>query len=235
MGRQPKDTKTDTCITCNLSFDRIKRHAKNMCQPCYSRAKKGIINPRKKDLPPHCSECKLEYGALNEKGKEVKKGSMGMCKLCYSRAYSLRNEPKPCRNCGRTMRNGLKNICQLCDDELKDKFYKENPHVRKSESFRNKQIAEKVILTDEQFELIRRLFVKFKLGSQNSADFFRVVDIYLDLFNCDAFLDSYCEQEQVIIMLKRLKVIWDKNSTFRKAELEKKRLKQIRKLNKTNI
>lgn len=224
MPKLTKSEKTESCIRCSESFTKVKRHAKNMCQPCYSASIRVKAKPRPK--LNYCLSCKKEYGTIGDKGKIVIQGSGNMCRLCYSRAYVTRKDAKPCQNCGRIIKNVVDSICKICDDDLKEQYYRDNPRVRKSESFKNKLMAEKIELTNEQYELIRRLLVKFSIGSQNAVDFLRVCDIYLDLFTCEVFLDSYCEQEQVIVMLKRLKTIWHKNRDIR---LEKKLKKPKRK------
>jgi hypothetical protein len=63
----------------------------------------------------------------------------------------------------------------------------------------------------ENFELVRRLLVRYKLGIDNPIDSFRVVDVYLDMKDAPAFLDTLTERAQVVEMLKTLKETFDYN------------------------
>lgn len=215
--------KPSSCVKCDKSFIEITYHAKGMCQKCYSLSKYKIaFKPRKKDWT-HCVECNLQFGSTNERGRLISKGSNGYCKSCYGKIYNNLKQKRSCDRCGVILKHTTRDICKACYQIEKDNFYRENPNARKSESYKNKILAEKAILTDEQFELVRRLFVKFKIDTWNLADMFRVADVYLEVFTHDVFLDSLPEKDQVVIMLSRLKPVWDRTNVIKKTPPKKKR------------
>lgn len=227
--------KSPNCIDCGVIFSEegTKRHALNRCQKCYSHEKyKNIkaFSPRVKEEYTHCRTCELEFDTLNHKGRLIKKGSLGYCVSCYTKLYNNRKEKRHCAKCNNILVNTTRDICKPCYRIKRDEFLRANPSARKTESDKNKVKAEKVVLDYEQFELIRRLLTKFKLGQNTSVDMFRVADIYLDIFNYDVFLDALSEKDQVIVMLKRLKDIWDKNNELKKQVMPKKR-KYVRRAN----
>ena len=73
----------------------------------------------------------------------------------------------------------------------------------------------------ENYELIRRLLVRYKLGINTPVDEFRVVDVYLDIKDAPAFLDTLTERTQVVEMLKTLKETFDYNLKVRQEESKK--------------
>ena len=80
----------------------------------------------------------------------------------------------------------------------------------------------KIILSEEQTkEVLRKLMNRYKFGLNTLVDPFIVTDIYLDVFSVeeargktasknDFNLDQFDQENQVIAMLKLLKIAYDK-------------------------
>lgn len=231
MG-QLKVEKKEWCEGCQVKFSNdLPYHAMNMCLKCYmnwKQPRKGSYQPRanSKDKWTHCLECKFEFNTLGHKGKLVVYGSSGLCRRCYGRLYN-KNIQKFCQKCERQIIGSTKPLCKICQEIEKEEFYKNNPK-KQPRSYKQKlKVLEQEIST-EQYELIRRLLVKFKLNMFSYVDYFRVADVYVDIYDHEAHLDAYTEHDQVAIMLKRLKDIWLHNRDIRQA----KRIKEKEKLDK---
>jgi len=181
--------------------------------------KSNKVRKNSADRWTHCFDCKYKFGDINEKGNLVRKASSGYCKSCYQRNYSKKLKRK-CESCSREIIS-MKKICKVCYA----KQALESPTrymIKKLQSNRNKEKMSKVVLDITQYELVRRLLVKWKRDILQSIDYFIVADIYVDIFECDTFLDSCSQEEQVIIMLGRLEEIW-KNNYKEKDEPKKVR------------
>jgi hypothetical protein len=212
-----KEDKSTFCIDCNYVFDKEKKyHAQDRCNACYQKlyVKNQIIkvygvDSRKKLKSNKCSKCEFEYETLNNKGKVVKRGPKNMCKTCYTRS----NKPvKICKNCGNQMLAGSSTgLCPVC------RFNKPISRPRKVE------LPE---VDKEQFELIRRLLARYKVGHNNYADAFRVADIYMDVNNNPILLDTLSEESQIVEMLRNLQAIFYYN-------LEKKTFNPVKKAGNT--
>jgi hypothetical protein len=156
----------------------------------------GYIKKEKVDIPI-CLKCNGHFNTLNEKGRPIRRASNGLCRSCYTRG---RKPIKICNNCGNIMINGsFTGLCPVCKlDKSKSKKTRSKktgiPEVHK-----------------EQFELIRRLLVRFKVGHNTMVDTFRVIDIYMDVNKNPILLDTLSEEAQLIEMLKNLKNIFHYN------------------------
>jgi hypothetical protein len=64
----------------------------------------------------------------------------------------------------------------------------------------------------EDFETIRRLLAKYKLGRNTMVDTFRVIDIYMDINGDPIMLDTLSEEIQLVEMLRNLKKVFDFNN-----------------------
>lgn len=196
-----KEDKSPFCVECLYVFDDNKKyHAQNKCNGCYQRLYMmnkiikiyGSSGRPKKDIETKCSGCGDEYETLNDRGKVVKRGPKKLCRRCYAR----NNRPvKICNDCGNEMIKGsTTGLCVVCRIKKPTKTYvKKNilPRVDK-----------------EQFELIRRLLVRYKVGHNNMADAFRVVDIYMEVNDNPMLLDTLSEEAQLVEMLRNLKNIF---------------------------
>ena len=195
------------CVDCLKEFGTDASYcAQDKCSPCYQKSynKKKIGRPKSKETK--CINCELEFGTLDERNKPVRKGSKKMCKRCYTK----QNKPtKICKECGNEMLNlSVLSLCGVC------KLKRPVKRTRKS--------AEIPRIEYENFELIRRLLVRYKLGMNNQIDDFRVVDVYLDIKEAPAFLDTLSERSQIVEMLKTLKETFDYNLKLDKEEAIKK-------------
>jgi hypothetical protein len=182
-----------------------------------------------KDSYTHCLTCKEEFNTIGSKGKLVKYQASGTCRTCYNKAYN--KSDRYCLKCQRPLVNTTKTICRVCRELEREEFYKENPKAKRSKSYQLKLKVLKSELTTDQYELIRRLLARFKVSHYNYADYFRVVDVYIDIHDHEAHLDAYSENEQMEIMLRRLKDIWLHNKDVRekKAIIERDKLEKKRK------
>ena len=195
-----KENKTTYCIDCLYVFDNVKKyHSRDRCNPCYQKmylkeSNTGYIKKEKADAST-CVKCDGYFDTLNEKGKPIKRASNGLCRSCYTRG---RKPTKICNNCGNVMMNGsFTGLCAVC--KLNKPSKSKRPKSKKI------NIPE---VDKEQFELIRRLLVRFKVGHNTMVDTFRVIDIYMDVNNNPILLDTLSEEAQLIEMLKNLKNIF---------------------------
>lgn len=212
-----KEDKSTFCIDCNYVFDDEKKyHAQDRCNGCYQKlyVRNKIVKiygtaGRPKHQGTKCSCCGFDYETLNNKGKVVKKGPKNMCKRCYTRS----NKPvKICKNCGNEMLKGSSTgLCPIC------KLNK--PSLRK------KKEPELPIVDKEQFELIRRLLARYKVGHNTPVDTFRVVDIYMEVNNNPILLDTLGEESQIVEMLRNLKAVFYYN--LDKVDVKSKKEKNI--------
>lgn len=226
--------KSESCQDCQGVFnDDLKYHAVNRCAKCYTKFKapeKKKTRANGKSAYTHCLGCKFEFNTFNDKGKIVVYQSSGFCRRCYSRQYTNKND-RTCLKCQRALYNTTKMVCKICLELEKQEYYKQNPKAKKSRTFQQKLKALNKELTYDQFELIRRLLSRFKFNYYTYADFFRLVDIYVDIYDHEAHLDAYLEADQIEIMLRRLKDVWFYNKELRtqKEIIEKEKLAKKRK------
>lgn len=204
--------KAEKCVRCDRKFGDVRYHSKNMCQNCYNYT--WHLNREKtvkKEKPDHCIKCLCKWGFISEKGKEVKQGSHGMCKMCYQRSYQKTISSK-CKRCEREMGKKIKGYCSLCKVELDN---------MKSPGKRTLPKIDKIKIDRETRESIRRVFNRYKYGLNTLVDPFVVTNLYLDVFSDEVTkgqtasktefnLDQFDQEEQVIAMLKLLKMAYDK-------------------------
>lgn len=220
--------KASHCEGCQKEFGAdLKYHSRNKCNPCYQKGYLDIryAGKRKRTIEQtHCNECNVEFGSLNKKGKPVKKGSRGFCRPCYMRLFSKKSS-NICAGCGNEMISKRLSLCAICkQNQTSAKKWKRKvrlPHI----------------VDTETFELIRRLLVRYKVGHNDYADAFRVIDVYMDIADNTNLLDNLREDVQVVEMLRWLKQTFDYNLELlkkrREAEAiqrEKQRLKDERKI-----
>lgn len=200
-----KEDKSEFCIDCLYVFDKHKKyHAQSRCNACYQKyyiSKNmekiyGVLG-RPKQKNPNCIKCNANFDTLNSKGKPILRGSKGMCKKCYAQSFK---PSKICKECGNEMMTGSNTgLCAIC---------KLNNSTKKTKRKKEKQIP---IIEKEQFELIRRLLVRYKLGMNNIVDNFRVIDVYMEVNDNPILLDTLSESAQLVEMLRNLKAIFDHN------------------------
>jgi hypothetical protein len=206
--------KEERCVTCNRSFLEVNYHSKNKCRNCYNaeymRNKKVPVE--KIEKLDHCIKCLSKWGAPAEKkGKIVKQGSKGMCKMCYQRSYN-RSISSCCKRCGKEMGKKIKAVCSICKIELES---------MKSPGRRTLPKVDRINIDKETKETMRRLLNRYKFGLNTLVDPFIVTNLYLDVFSDDNIkgrtasktefnLDQFDQENQVIAMLKLLKMVYDK-------------------------
>ena len=201
-----KEDKSPFCLGCQYVFDEIRKyHAQNRCNPCYQKlyidnkfdkvyGVKG--RPRQRNL--NCVKCDAEFDTLNSKGKAIKRGSKGMCKTCYCKSFK---PSKFCNSCNNEMMKGSNTgLCPVC-------------RLNRSQERKKRPIKIKLppIVDKEQFELIRRLLVRYKVGHNTIVDTFRVIDVYMDVNDNPIILDTLSEGAQLVEMLRNLKEVFDYN------------------------
>lgn len=202
------ENKSKSCVDCGYVFDEFKKfHSKDRCNACYQKSynrNKFQLSP-KREKETHCKECKSEYDTLNHKGKPILRGSKGLCRSCY---HKLHKPEKVCNSCGNIMKTGsITGLCAVCK------------RIKSSELPRSKYKKKQTIpvIQKEQFELIRRLLVRYKLGMNNMADAFRVIDVYMDVNDNPILLDTLTESAQLVEMLRNLKSVFDYNLELQKT------------------
>jgi hypothetical protein len=200
-------TKIEKCSLCAEPFtDELRLHSKGMCRKCYYKSRR----PSKEKLD-HCIKCLSKWGSKSEKGKEVKPGSKSMCKMCYQRFYS-KTVSSACKRCHKDMGKKVKGMCSLCKIELDN---------MRSPSRRSLPKIDKIKIDIETKEIMRRLFNRYKFGLNTLVDPFIVTNLYLEVFSDEVTkgqtasktefnLDQFEQEDQVIAMLKLLKMAYEK-------------------------
>lgn len=227
MIRIKKEDRAAQCEVCNAKFGGItekgsvKYHSRNRCNPCYQKMyldENYISTKHKKGDATSCIECKYEYNSRNEKGKVVRKGSRGHCKRCYNRLFTQKSS-NICKGCGNEMISKRLSLCAIC---------KQNEST--SKKWKRKQIKPQIV-NDETFELIRRLLARYKSAHNDFSDAFRVIDVYMDVADTN-LLDNLREEQQVIEMLRWLKVTFDYNLELlnkrRESEAKRRELERLK-------
>ena len=195
------------CIECLGNFGyNLQYWAQDKCNRCYQRLYLAgkitlVDSKRKKQLKPtHCIECKLEFQSLNSRGRLVRRGQAEHCKSCFHK----KNKPVMiCENCNaQLLKKTTTKLCHLC---------KIQRGIDNGSRVYTNKINKPTEIERKDFELIRRLIIRYKLGMNNQIDDFRVVNIYLDIREAPAFLDTLTERTQIIEMLKTLKETFDYN------------------------
>ena len=200
------------CVECLGEFGfNLQYWAQDKCNRCYQRLYLAgkitlVDSKRKKQLKPtHCSDCLLEFGSLNLRGRLVRRGQAGNCKSCFHK----KNKPTLiCENCNvQLLKRTTTKLCHLCKIQ--------RGIDNGSKAYKNK-INKPIEVQNQNFELIRRLMIRYKLGMNNQIDDFRVTHVYLEIKEAPAFLDTLSERTQIIEMLKTLKETFDYNLDLRK-------------------
>jgi len=201
------DCKADECLGCKTSFSEVKYHAKDFCQKCYYNSRK-----KTKIKLDYCITCLCKFGSQSEKNKTVKPGPKSMCRSCYHRSY-IKSINSGCKRCGKDLGGRkVKGLCSLCKVEL---------DAMKAPSKRTLPNVNKINIDKDTKESMRKLFNRYKFGLNTLADPFVVIDIYLTVFSSEATkgqtasktefnLDQFEQEDQVIAMLKLLKMAYDK-------------------------
>lgn len=201
------------CVRCERSFEDVNYHSRDMCCNCYNNEWiKANRLPKRQAPKDHCVSCLAKWGSKNKKGKEIKPGPKGMCRPCYQTYYN-KTSSSCCKRCNRDMGKKSKSVCSLCKIELE---------AIKAPGKRNLPTFEKVKITKETRESLRRVMNRYKHGLNTLVDPFIVTDIYLEVFSdenikgrtaskTDFNLDQFDQENQVIAMLKLLKIAYDKS------------------------
>lgn len=220
-----KENKSESCIDCGYKFDAIKKyHSKNRCNCCYQRAynAKRLEHKPQKEVETNCKLCNAEYNTLNKKGKPIIRGSKGYCRHCY---YKTFKQEKICQSCGNIMKTGsITGLCPMC--KRAKSMNRPNSRIKK---------VKLPIINKEQFELIRRLLARYKVGHSNFADAFRVIDIYMEINDNPIILDTLSESAQLVEMLRNLKVIWDYNNNLQIKKTPKQKRAEYYERNKHRL
>ena len=195
---------SEFCVRCQKTFnEETKRHAKNMCQYCYTytwaKAKMDIKDKTPKSA--HCKTCDISFAdGLHKNGKPAVRASKGLCKKCYHKLAT-----RFCEKCGANKGKKGHGVCSLCRIE--------------SGKWKRKTVVPTKI-SKENLESIRRVMMRYKNGINNLVDPFIVADLYLTIFTngesgyknpVGMDIDGFDEQAQVIAMLKLLKMTYEKN------------------------
>ena len=207
--------KADKCVKCDRSFEVVYYHSSDMCRNCYNinwSKKRRESKVPKEQAKDHCESCLAKWGSLNKKGKEVYLASKGMCRPCYQKYYN-RTRSSCCKRCNRDMSKKIKGVCSLCKIELE---------TIKAPGRRNLPTFSKVSMDRETREVLRRVLNRYKFGLNTLVDPFIVTNLYLEVFSDDNIkgrtasktefnLDQFDQENQVIAMLKLLKIAYDKS------------------------
>ena len=192
------------CVRCDKVFDKdVPRHAKNMCQYCYTytwtKAKMDIQDKTPKST--HCKTCNISFtDGLHKNGKPAVRASKGLCKKCYNKVAT-----RFCEKCGANKGKRGHGFCSLC-------------RIQSGKWKRKTVLPTKVNKTN--MDLIRSVLMRYKMGANTMVDPFIVADLYLTIFTggesgyknpVGMDIDTFDESAQVIAMLKLLKMTYDKN------------------------
>ena len=207
-----KVDKPENCLRCERSFEEVTYHSSGKCRNCYNILWiQNRDSMTKKPKLDHCVQCKCLFGSISQRGKKVLPGSKSMCKTCYNRYY-LSNTSTTCRRCDKEMNKKIKGVCSLCRIELDN---------LKAPSRRTLPQVSKIKIDKDTKEMLRKTFNRYKFGTNTLADPFVVTDLYLTVFSSEATkgqtasknefnLDQFDQENQVIAMLKLLKMAYDK-------------------------
>lgn len=173
-----------------------------------------MINPYDKDPKlknrTTCINCSVVF---NNSSYNSKKGSRGMCKPCYMR-WLWDNGYKECKSCGGYLRSPQAiPYCRLCKKQMRDGLI-ERPNM-KGISNRKKKETPINHLSSWEIMDVKMLLLRFKIGSNNEIDYFRVIHYYTKIWDTDIKLDVYEPNIQVSYMLKRLKHYYETNTNLK--------------------
>lgn len=192
------------CVRCNKVFNKdIPRHAKNMCQHCYTytwtKAKMSIQD--KTPIFTHCKTCNISFiDGIHKNGQPSQRASKGLCRKCYNKVAT-----RLCSKCGANKGKKSHGHCSLCRID--------------SGKWKRKTVLPKAV-TKQNLESIRSVLVRYKRGANTMVDPFIVADLYLTIFTggesgyknpVGMDIDTFDESAQVIAMLKLLKMTYEKN------------------------
>lgn len=193
----------NNCQDCLQPFTNERPyHAKSRCTNCYIKMwqkEKRSYNKRPKEVTT-CIDCNISIGQKNKKGKLCDVLIKRRCRSCYSK-WNRNQLCLTCEKCGVQFITGSSAcLCLSC---------------RPKSRYSGKTIKRKD-LSVEQFSTMLTLFRRYKTGTNTPVDNFRVVDLYLDIFESQSFVynssigfDGYEEESQVVLMLRSLKKIYD--------------------------
>lgn len=222
MARWIQIERKENCVRCLRSFRLVNYHSKNKCRSCYNKiwidTKRGLIAGKTasktyinegglvKPVEDNCRGCKLLWNSVNDKGKKVVLQASGMCRQCYNINYKLTSSFR-CKRCGNDMGKKIKGICSLCKIEIES---------YKPPSQRSISIPKKVNMNRETKEDLRKLMNRYKFGLNTPIDPFILTNIYLDVVSSSEnenknqfYFDQFDQENQIIGMLKILKIVYD--------------------------
>lgn len=199
-----KKVHSEFCVRCKKVFGiEPKRHAKDMCQSCYSYtwAKARMDIKDREPANTHCKTCNISFiDGVYPNGKPVRKASKGLCKKCYNKVST-----RFCTKCGKNKGKKGHGECSLCKIES-GKWKKRAYNPQK--------------ISQENMNLLRSILTRYKYGVNTLVDPFIVADLYLTIYTGGEFgyknpagmdIDAFDESSQIIAMLKLLKMTYDKN------------------------
>lgn len=178
-----------TCSVCAIDFDGFKSKLwkKGKCKTCYNSETYMIKKLGKPETIKNCSTCGVSF-------TEIRRTAKDLCKRCYSKmTYHIRNNPDNCRGC-QLPNPHTGAFCRLCIKKAKGDFIFNIPPTRKT-------TFGLPIVPDELKQEAMHLLVKHKWGWLTAVDNFKIVNLYLTIFEKDDDLDIYPAPSQINYML----------------------------------
>lgn len=193
-----RDSKHKECKNCGVQFSNTwsrppKHFSKGLCKPCWTLEKENAP----------CTGCGVEF-----RGNKLPVGK-GMCRPCYDkwRKSSLHFQ---CIECGTSIKSGsIKGICSTCKafkrEELKRSILEYEVSGASGTERKLPKIDEGIL------QRIRMILVRFKWGYVNTSHYYEVADVFDIVYGYVQQLDTKPVDAQIIIMVKRLKEVYDFN------------------------
>ena len=206
----------NNCSKCKVEFSNdTPLLSKGMCKKCYYKnnyhKNKNKVNSYNRYDNTNCLTCNLEFGSKNYKDRLVRKAAKGICSICYNKEY-FKSGSFICKGCKCKMPHKIIGICKYCKEKDMEEIIKRKYKKQLKGDVVGKVKYTKVTITKEHIEEMKRLFNRYKLGYNRPIDSFLVLQLYLDIFDNPTDLDSYEVDSQIIIMLRKLKDVYDSKS-----------------------
>jgi hypothetical protein len=199
LARRAEILHVGNCKGCDRKFgDDLVPIARGYCSACY----KNILREKE----GNCSECNVVFGSG---GKKTNYTSKGKCLTCYTKWWKS-NIKLECVECGDKLpgRGSLKGLCAIC--KSKKTSNSEQKLIEKG-LLKGRRYEYKI--DAESIEQIRWLLLRFKYGTYTVVDMYRLAGLFEDLYGVTNRLDSKDPEIQIILMLKKLKEVYEKNKT----------------------
>lgn len=189
-------------MACKNCGEDKKIRCNNLCVQCYGKDVRQKAKERMRDMP--CKNCGIKVGEWNERGTEVKSLIKGLCSICYyEKNLSVQNVQRSCRDCGiEFIAKKVSPYCMNCKEaHLKRKRIKS-------------EFPKKGDLNPQLYQDMLTLFRRYRDGMATPVDSFRVIDVYLRIFEDYPFvvnsqIDTYSQENQIVLMLKDMKKVYD--------------------------